>query len=134
MNDIDYHLRGLLRANSTIASLLDVNAPGTIQQNKIDQSGPDTRIYFVRTGSVNDRLLSGNSGLIETTYDVECHSDDIDTSLTLAAAVKTVLDGIRDDTFKASFVDNHDDYYQPKGDYSDRQSLHVSSLQVTIFS
>lgn len=133
---VDVNLRTYLLGQSSVTQYLtDKNQPGSIQQNKIDENGPETRIFYTRTGSVNERFLGGSSGIVETTIDLECISPDIDTAFAMAEAVKACLDGlVNNETIgaQAVFVDDHTDDYLIKGAYAD-EGLHIASLRLSIF-
>ncbi len=107
-----------------------------IFQNKIDQSSTEDRIWFMRASEDEPLTLDAIGGLKTTAFDVECISDDIDVSITLAEKVKERTHGfngaIGNQTAQGIFVTDKDDGYIPRGNESDDGS-HVSALTVSIW-
>ena len=135
---IDIDLRSKLKADPNILAVMPQAAQaGRIQQNTIAETAPATRIWYQRRGYTQDLSVCGSNLLCETTFDLECISDDIETAEALASAVKTCLHGYRGlmgSTRVLSIeVEDHSDDYVPKGQYED-DGLHTCALIIRILS
>lgn len=138
MASIGENLRTVICGSTGVAALFDdVNAEHVVEQGALVQNAPSPRIWYQRTGQETDLDLSGDAGLTESYWDVECYSEDQDESLDVASQVKSKLHGMYGafgaDRVKGVFVEDHDDDYEPKGDASE-EGLYVAALSVRILT
>ena len=123
--------------NSTAcaAFFTTITADGCVEQNTIRQQAPSPRIWYQRAGSEEPVDCGGAGGLVFSRWDIECHSEDIDKALDLAAAVKARLDGhlgsFGSRRVQGVFVEDHDDEYEPGGVASE-EGLYVAALSAQI--
>lgn len=108
-----------------------------VEESEINFDTGYTRVWYGRSGSKLDRFLSGEEGIIETSFDIECISNVLATSQTLAAAVYG-LDGFRGTmggtTALAVWVEDQADDYVSKNSWANAEGLFVSSVKLTIQS
>lgn len=136
---IDTDLRAHLVADSGVqGEISDTSAYGSIQVNKIDQGvTTDPKLWLQRTSSAEELFLNGSkTGLVETTFDIECISTNIDSCMDLADAVKDCLHGYQGKlgTGARAYlveVEDHDDNYYPKNQ-DDDAGYHIAALAVRI--
>lgn len=128
---IDISLRSYLLAQASITTFTT-----TVQVNHISQGASSTRIWLSRRASDEEVDLGGNGGLIESYFDIEAMSEDIDTAQDLAQAIKEALNGYRGvmgaQPVQAVFVADHTDDYLPRNQ-DDDLGLHIASLDVQIW-
>lgn len=135
MATIGENIRKVLLADST-----GVNAivSGRVHQNSIPETITMPRVWYTRASSVEEVDNDGVGGLTESSWDIECHAEDLDDALNLADNVKSLLNGTKgsfgDDTVQGIFVEDHDDDYLPKGLGEDDDShIHVASISAQIW-
>jgi len=123
--------------NSTACQALftSIAADGCVEQNTIRQQAPSPRIWYQRGSSEEPVDCAGVGGLVESTWDIECHSDDLDQALDLADAVKRRLNGhfgsFGTGRVMGVFVEDHDDDYIPAGVGSE-EGLYVAAISARI--
>jgi len=112
----------------------------TIQEGKIDFDRATPWIWFKRSSTIQERLLSGAvTDNFVTEIDVEIVDTDIDCVQAQADNLKTALQAIApgsmlETTFcMAIFVNEHDDEYISKSVLNTDDGLHVASFSVRIF-
>lgn len=112
-----------------------VKADGAVQQNKIPQNPPLPRIWYARSGEIQDPDMSGPSDLVRSEWDIEVHSDDIGETLDIAAATKLAMNGIKGSfggrDVLALFVEDHDDEYIPRG-LAEDGGIHIAAIRAQI--
>lgn len=114
-----------------------------VHQNVIPETQLHTypRVWFERTG--REQIVycgGGKADSIESRFDIECISDDLDQSLNVAAAMWVHLNGARGALTTAAgavvsrgaMLVQQDDDYIPKG-IADDSGLHVSALSLHMF-
>lgn len=126
----------LLSSTGVTAAVANSTTPGVIEQNTIREYAPSPRIWYQRRNENEDLDLGGTGGIIESNWDIECHSEDPDEPFTIAAAVKSALHGHRgtfgSGSVQGVFVEDHDDDYIPKGVGSE-EGLYVASFSARLF-
>lgn len=142
MATIGENLRAFLIASTGVDALFDdIEADKVVLQNQIPQKPPKPRIFYRRNSGVEDPFLDGTVTAEESTWDIECISDDVDESINIAEAVKLALNAHRGtfgaNTIQGAFVLDHDDNYVIKG-LSQGEGIgdgtFLAALSVTIFS
>lgn len=109
-----------------------------VEQNKIGQDSTGARVWFQRRSQNEEISLGGDSfGIVETAFDIEVISNDIDDCLDTADAIKAALHGYRGDmngiTVQGMFVADHSDDYIPYNLDAD-DGEHIAAIDVQIFS
>ncbi len=134
MPSIGENLKTFLTVDTTTLS-----SAHRVSQNKVPQhiENQFPRIWFTRSDRFDYTDLDGTKGgMVLSTFDLECISDDVDQALDLADAVYEVLHAYRGSfgagTVKGCFVDSQDDDYVPKG-IGDDEGLHVAAQSLRIF-
>ena len=133
---IEEDLRDYLASLETVQELMDdPEASGAIQQNRSEQTGPRTRIWFQRSGG------TAVTGMTETfvhitDLDIECISHDVATAEALGQELRQQFTDWLPNEMGESFVhyievtDVQSDY-QPKGTTKDGGE-HWSALAISI--
>lgn len=106
-----------------------------VEEGTIDFGTGNTRVWFGRSGSKLDRFNSGEQGIVETSFDVECISDSIETCQTIAATIYN-LDGYKG-TWGASgalavWVEDQADDYVAKNQWANDAGLYISTVKITV--
>ena len=112
----------------------------TVQEAKIDFDKALPWIWFKRSSTIQERMLSGLPiDNFTTDIDVEIVSNDIDETQEEADYIKTALQAIQPgsylaDTFThAIFVLDHEDNYISKTILNTDEGLHVATFQAKVF-
>lgn len=96
----------------------------------------DHRIWYRRSGYINDLLTSGISQITTTTFDIECLSNDLDEAQSLAATLKEALNGFAgafgDSTALLCEITDHNDDYQPQGLGDEDEIIEYAALSLSI--
>ena len=135
MATIGENIRTVLLADSTgVNAIVD----GRVHQNNVPESIPMPRVWYTRAASFEDVDNAGVGGLTDSSWDIECHAEDLGDALNLADKVKSLLNGTKgsfgDDSVQGVFVEDHDDDYLPKGIGEDDDShIHVASISAQIW-
>lgn len=138
MASIGENLRTFITSSTALSTYFDsLTTIGVVEQNTIREDAPSPRIWFQRNQQGEDLDLAAAGGLVESTWDIEVHSEtSADETLDITDALKTRLHGhlgaMGTQTVQGVFVEDHDDDYLPKGDASE-DGLHVSALSARIF-
>lgn len=136
MADIGENLRTVLIASTAIqAAMPTVELPARCTQNLIYQDTPKPQVWYGRSSSVEEVDLSGAGGLVESEWDIEVISDDLDEAQDIADAVKRFLNGkygaFGTQTLLGCFVQDHNDEYVPKS-IGDESGYNVAALRATL--
>ena len=134
MADIGQNIRTVLIADSTGVNAI-VN--GRVHQNLVPETLVTPRIWYTRAGSLEEVDCAGIGGLIDSSWDMECHAEDLDVAQNTAQAIKDLLNGtfgtFGTDTVAGIFVTDHDDDYLPKGIGEDDDAhIHIAAISVQI--
>jgi len=138
MATIGENIRTVLVADSTGVNAL---VSGRVHQNSVPESLTMPRVWYTRASSFEDMDNGGIGGLTDSSWDIECHAEDLDVALNLATAVKTLLNGKSGDfgstadadQVQGIFVEDHDDDYLPKGlGENDDNHIHVAAISAQI--
>jgi len=137
MASIGENLRSFITSSTGVLAVFSgAAAPNAVLQNKLPYGPPLPRIWFGRASQEEEVDLSGTGGLVESSWNIEAISDDVDEALEIADAVKADLNGHRgtfgSGTVKGCFVEDHDDDYQPKGVGSE-DGFYVAAISARIF-
>ncbi len=138
MATIGENLYTFLAASTGVAAATtaDMTAELAIEQNKVSDDPPSPRIWFQRASENEELDLSGTGGIIQSEWDIEVSSTNVDESLAIGDAIKRALNGHRGafgtQTSLGAEAADHDDDYLPKGLSSD-EGLHVAALSATLF-
>ncbi len=137
---IEEDLRTKLVNDTTLEALftaqgVDPETVGAVAYNRTPEVAPDTRIWFVRSETVNDDLLTGGRLIEHAIYDLECISPDLSTSMQFARAIQDLFNpfrGAMTDTFVqgCDVTDQSDDYVYHQ-DFSDR-GLAAAALRMEL--
>ena len=107
---------------------------GLIAQGHTAEDVDPPRIWFERASSDEELDVGGTGGIVDTHFNVECISEDVDECQDLADAVKGFLHGKIGllGTIHAQFVfvTDHDDDYVPRADTD--QGLFIGALDVHV--
>lgn len=138
MADLGENIRSFLIGSTGVAAQFDdITLAHVVEQNRIPQDPPKPRIWFQRNAEVKEPDLGGTVSHGESTWDIECISEDVDGSLDIATEVKNALNAHRGafgaNSIQGAFVFDHDDNYEVKGLGGDTGTF-VAALSVTIFS
>jgi hypothetical protein len=136
---IEEDLRTKLIEDNTLRDLfeaqgVDPTSLGAVSYNHTPEVAPDTRIYFVRSETTNENLLTGLPVIEHAFYPVECVSPDLSTSMQFARALQNLntFRGPMGDTFvQAIDVSDQSDEYVYKYDYAD-EGLAVSPVRIEV--
>lgn len=132
---------GVIAASSNWTASTITRA-GAVQQNEFMQDPPSPRIWFTRTSQVEDVDMSAVGGLVESFWDIECQSDDVNEAIAIADAVKARLNGYQGvfgttasstSDVQGIFLTDHDDDYIPKDNAAD-EGTSVAALSARIFN
>lgn len=138
MASIGENLHAFLAASTGLAAATtaDLTAEKAIEQNTIVDDPPTPRVWFMRSNETEELDLSGGGGLVQSVWDIEVYSEDIDEALAMGDAIKRALNGYRGvfgaGTSLGAEVSDHDDEYVLKGLSSD-VGVHVAALSATLF-
>jgi hypothetical protein len=138
MSSIGENLRTFIVGSTSLSTYFDaIDGIGTVEQNTIRQDAPSPRIWYQRNQQSEDLDVDGTGGLVESTWDIEVHSESPDgQSLDIADVLKARLHGHKgafgDQSVQGVFVEDHDDDYLPKGVASE-DGLYVAALSAKIF-
>lgn len=120
-------------AAATTASMTRAHA---IEQNAITEPLILPKVWYQRASETEELDLSGSGGIVESRWDIEIYSEDIDEALAIGDAIKRALNGHRGTfgtgTALGAEVSDHDDDYVLKGLSSD-EGAHVAALSATLF-
>lgn len=118
----------------------NVSSGWSVQENKIDFDRVLPWLWFRRSGTIQERLLSGAlCDNFETFIDVELVSDNIDAVQSEADSIKTKLQTISPATTvgatfcQAIFCLEHSDDYLPRTIENNDTGLHLATFQLRIF-
>lgn len=124
--------------SADIRTLLIAQIPSTpVEEGSVDFSTGYSRLWYGRSGFKADKFITGGTSLLETVFDVECISDDIDTAQGWADTLRN-LDGYTG-TFGSTsalaiWVEDQSDDYAPKNTWANDSGLHVASVKMTVVS
>lgn len=88
---VDIDLRAFLIEE--LETLPNAANAGVIEYNRIDENGPTTRIWYQRRTEQRDISSAGESLINTIHFDLEVMSLDLDEAQTIAAEVRTLLNG-----------------------------------------
>lgn len=133
MADMGENIRTVIVANAGINAVV----AGRVHQSVVPESLTMPRIWYTRAASFEDVDFDGIGGLVDESWDIECHALSLDEAQDLSALVKPLFNGKRGtfgtDTIGGSFVEDHDDDYLPKGIGEDDDShIHVAAISLQI--
>ena len=138
MASIGENLHTFLSASTGVAAATtsSMTRAHAIEQNAITEPLILPKVWYQRASETEERDLSGAGGIIESRWDIEIYSEDIDEALAIGDAIKRVLNGHRGTfgtgTSLGAEVSDHDDDYVLKGLSSD-EGAHVAALSATLF-
>lgn len=107
----------------------------TVQQGHLAQAIDGPRVWFDQSGQEAQILLTGETGLIDTTFDVEIIGDTKKITDDIAILIKTALHGFNG-TLEATpiqyaEVTDHKGDYRPKGAMEGDEGRLMTALQLT---
>ena len=137
MADLGENLRTVIVASTAVlAECADIADGGRCTQGTEVQSPTLPRIWYARSSEREDLDLGGEGGLVESEWDLEVISDDLDEAQDLAHVVKRFLRGKRGtfgtQTVLGTFVEDHNDEYISKS-VDAESGYQVAALRVRIF-
>lgn len=137
MADIGENLRSVIVASTgVLAEMPGVAAPGACLHNVVLENPPTPRIWYSCSNSDEELDIGGSGGLVESEFDIEVVSDDLDEAQDIAAAVKRLLNGKRGtfgtQTVQGVFVSDQTDEYVPRS-LADETGYTVVGLRARIF-
>lgn len=114
-----------------------ITKPGVVELDKIGEQPPRPRVWMQRRRENEELDLSGNGGLVESTWDLEIISTDHSDRYSITNAIKRRLNGhegtMGTRTVQGIFVEDHDDDYLPRG-LAGEDAFYLSALSATIWA
>ncbi len=121
--------------HNKLVSLVDASVP--VSENYVSEDKGQPRVWWQRSTSNVELLLSGQLSLVDTNYNVEVFGSDIDATASIADALKSSLHGFRgqmgDSFVLGMFVTDHSDEYLPRNIDTD-DGFHGFSFAVQVHS